>query len=173
MFNVLLQILDDGRLTDGKGRVVNFKNTVIIMTSNLGSHEILAGDDFAAAEETVKGLLKEYFRPEFLNRVDDVIVFNALTKAQVKDIAAILLRRLAARLLKQAKITLTWDEAALQKLAAEGFDPDFGARPLRRLLAHTVETALSRDIVAGKIAEGDTVCIGVQGDEFAFAKENK
>ena len=171
VFNVLLQILDDGRLTDGKGRVVNFKNTVIIMTSNLGSHEILSADNFAAAEDTVKNLLKEYFRPEFLNRVDDVIVFKALSKEQVKAIAALLLAALNKRLEKQTKITLKWDETALDKLADEGFDPDFGARPLRRLLAHTVETALSKKIVAGEIKEGEQVIVGVSEGEFTFTPE--
>ncbi|MBR2214144.1 MAG: ATP-dependent chaperone ClpB, partial [Selenomonadaceae bacterium] len=150
VFNVLLQILDDGRLTDGKGRVVNFKNTVIIMTSNLGSQEILS-QDFAKAEATVKELLKEYFRPEFLNRVDDTIVFKALNQEQVKAIAAILLKALNARLERQVKLSLTWDDSVLTKLTETGFDPNFGARPLRRLLSHQVETALSKEIIGGKI----------------------
>ena len=167
VFNVLLQILDDGRLTDGKGRVVNFKNTVIIMTSNLGSHEILS-KDYAEASAAVRALLKEYFRPEFLNRVDDTIVFKALAKDDVKRIAAIMLAALGKRLERQVDIELTWDDAALTALADEGFDPDFGARPLRRLLTHTVETALSKKIIAGEIRGGDTVEIGFAGNEFTF-----
>ena len=169
VFNVLLQILDDGRLTDGKGRVVNFKNTVIIMTSNLGSHEILS-KDYAEAEQAVRALLREYFRPEFLNRVDDTIVFKALTKDNVKRIAAIMLAALSKRLERQADIQLTWDDAAITALADEGFDPDFGARPLRRLLTHTVETALSKKIIAGDVRGGDTVELGFDGTEFTFKR---
>ena len=170
VFNVLLQILDDGRLTDGKGRVVNFKNTVIIMTSNLGSHEIL-NKDYEEAKGAVKELLKEYFRPEFLNRVDDTIVFKALAKEQVKQIAAILLKGLGMRLSRQVGIELSWNEAALSALADQGFDQNFGARPLRRLLTHTVETALSKSIIKGEVKEGDTVGIGCENGEFTFSKE--
>ena len=167
VFNVLLQILDDGRLTDGKGRVVNFKNTVIIMTSNLGSHEIL-NKDYEEAQTAVKDILKDYFRPEFLNRVDDIIVFKALAKEQVKNIAGILLKALGERLERQVKITLGWNEDALAALADQGFDPNFGARPLRRLLVHTVETALSKAIIRGDVQEGDTVNIGFADGEFTF-----
>jgi len=167
VFNVLLQILDDGRLTDGKGRVVNFKNTVIIMTSNLGSHEIL-NKDYEEAQTAVKEILKDYFRPEFLNRVDDIIVFKALAKEQVKNIAGILLKALGERLERQVKITLAWNEDALTALADQGFDPNFGARPLRRLLVHTVETALSKAIIRGEVQEGDKVNIGFANGEFTF-----
>ena len=169
VFNVLLQILDDGRLTDGKGRVVNFKNTVIIMTSNLGSHEIL-NKKFEEAEAAVKGLLKEYFRPEFLNRVDDIVVFHALDRDEVKAIAALLLKSLGARLEKQVRISLQWSEAALDALADQGFDPDFGARPLKRLLSHTIETLISEKIIKGEVQEGDTVTIGLVGGEFTAEK---
>ena len=168
VFNVLLQILDDGRLTDGKGRVVNFKNTVIIMTSNLGSHEILNQEDFATAEKLVRDILKDYFRPEFLNRVDDIIVFKALDKEQVRQIARIMLENLNKRLQHQVNISLSWSDEALTKLADEGFEPNFGARPLRRLLSHTVETQLSKEIIKGNIKEGDTVDINVNGEEFTF-----
>ena len=167
VFNVLLQILDDGRLTDGKGRVVNFKNTVIIMTSNLGSHEILS-KDYAEATAAVKVLLKEYFRPEFLNRVDDTIVFKGLTQEDVKRIAAIMLKSLSKRLERQVDIALAWTDDALEALAKEGFDPDFGARPLRRLLTHKIETALSKKIIAGDVRGGDTVELGFDGTEFTF-----
>ena len=169
VFNVLLQILDDGRLTDGKGRAVNFKNTVIIMTSNLGSHEILnkAYDD---AKKAVKDILKDYFRPEFLNRVDDIIVFKGLQKEQVKSIAGLLLDSLGKRLEKQVGIHLTWNDESLTALADQGFDPNFGARPLRRLLTHTVETALSKEIIKGEIKDGDTVKIGYDSTKFTFNK---
>ena len=167
VFNVLLQILDDGRLTDGKGRVVNFKNTVIIMTSNLGSHEIL-NKEFDEAEKEVRGILKDYFRPEFLNRVDDIVVFRALAKEQVKHIAAILLGKLSSRLEKQIHIRLGWSEDALEILSERGFDPNFGARPLRRLISHTIETELSKEIVKGSVSEGDVVEIGIENGEFTF-----
>ncbi len=170
VFNVLLQILDDGRLTDGKGRVVNFKNTVIIMTSNLGSHEIL-NRSYEEAEAVVKDILKDYFRPEFLNRVDDIVVFKGLGREQVKNIAALLLQQLNSRLNRQIKLNLTWDDAALQLLADEGFDPDFGARPLRRLLSRTVETELSKAIIRGDAGEGDTVRMSTENGRLTFSKE--
>ena len=178
VFNVLLQILDDGRLTDGKGRVVNFKNTVIIMTSNLGSSEILqrakigfiTQKDFAEAEHVIKDMLKEYFRPEFLNRIDDIIVFKSLAKDQVKEIAGILLKNLAERLQKQINITLTWTQEAIDALSEQGFDPNFGARPLRRFLSRTVETQLSKLIIAGTVKENDTVALDHNGNDFLFKK---
>ena len=169
VFNVLLQILDDGRLTDGKGRVVNFKNTVIIMTSNLGSHEIL-NKDYDEAKGAVKDILKDYFRPEFLNRVDDIIMFRGLQKEQVKAIAGILLNDLKARMERQTNISLTWDDAALTALANQGFDPNFGARPLKRLISHKVETALSKEIIRGEAGDGDTIKMGYDGTEFIFEK---
>ena len=169
VFNVLLQILDDGRLTDGKGRVVNFKNTVIIMTSNLGSHEIL-NKDYDEAKGAVKDILKDYFRPEFLNRVDDIIMFRGLQKEQVKAIAGILLNDLKARMERQTNISLTWDDAALTALADQGFDPNFGARPLKRLISHKVETALSKEIIRGEAGDGDTIKMGYDGTEFIFEK---
>ena len=169
VFNVLLQILDDGRLTDGKGRVVNFKNTVIIMTSNLGSQEIL-NKSFEEAEKAVQGMLREYFRPEFLNRIDDIVVFKALEKEQVKSIARLLLGALSARLEKQLKISLRLADEALIALANQGFEPAFGARPLRRLLSRTIETELSKAIIKGEIKEGDNVEIGFADGKFTFSK---
>ncbi len=181
IFNVLLQILDDGRLTDGKGRVVNFKNTVIIMTSNLGSQEILqrakigfiTNQAFAEAETIIKNLLKDYFRPEFLNRIDDIVVFKSLAKEQVKAIAEILLKTLSERLEKQINVRLTWTDEAVTALSEQGFDANFGARPLKRLLTHTVETELSKKIISGEIKEGDTVEIGFDGKSFTFAAKIK
>ena len=177
IFNVLLQILDDGRLTDGKGRVVNFKNTVIIMTSNLGSQEILqrakigfiTNQAFAEAESIIKDLLKNYFRPEFLNRIDDIVVFKSLAKDQVKAIAEILLKNLSARLEKQINVQLTWTDSAVTALSEQGFDANFGARPLKRLLTHKVETELSKKIISGAVKEGDTVEISFYGKQFNFA----
>ncbi|WP_027406978.1 ATP-dependent chaperone ClpB [Anaerovibrio sp. RM50] len=167
VFNVLLQILDDGRLTDGKGRVVNFKNTVIIMTSNLGSHEIL-NKDYDEAEAAVKEILKDYFRPEFLNRVDDIVVFKSLAKEQVREIADLMLKNLNERVSKQVKITLSWDDDVLQYLSDEGYEPNFGARPLRRLLTRVVETELSKAIIRGDVAEGDNVAMRVTDGHISF-----
>ena len=172
VLNVLLQILDDGRLTDGKGRTVNFKNTVIIMTSNLGSADILQ-NEFDVAKELVLGLIKTYFRPEFLNRIDDVIVFNALTLEQVSHIATIMLKSLNERLQKQLSLTLVWDDAVLNLLAKEGYDPAFGARPLRRQISQLVETELSKMLVRGQVTEGDTVKLGVQDDAMILKKSSK
>ncbi|SFM12659.1 ATP-dependent chaperone ClpB [Pelosinus propionicus] len=161
VFNVLLQILDDGRLTDGKGRTVNFKNTVVIMTSNLGSAEILQ-NEFERAKEKVLSMLKSHFRPEFLNRIDDIIVFNALSEQQVSKIAGILLESLNKRLQKQMNITLVWDEAVLTLLSKKGYDSAFGARPLRRQISRSIETELSKKIVRGEIMEGNTVTLKAQ-----------
>ena len=172
VFNVLLQILDDGRLTDSKGRTVDFKNTVIIMTSNLGSHEIL-NNEFAAAKERVLELLKHHFRPEFLNRIDDIIVFNALTAAQVAEIAAIMLENLNKRLHKQLNISLAWDDNALELLASEGYDPQFGARPLKRLISQLVETELSKMIIRSEIQENSKVTLHAPAGKLVFTVEPK
>lgn len=158
VFNILLQVLDDGRLTDSHGRVVDFKNTVIIMTSNIGSQEILKrkGD---LEPEFVREMLGSYFRPEFLNRLDDIIVFNPLGAAQVKAIANLLLETLKARIFKQVDIDLAWDEAVLDILSTAGFDEVFGARPLKRLISQAVETRLSKDIISGKLQAGNTAVL--------------
>jgi ATP-dependent Clp protease ATP-binding subunit ClpB len=167
VLNVLLQILDDGRLTDGKGRTVNFKNAVIIMTSNLGSAEILQ-HEFSVAKEMVLGMIKTYFRPEFLNRIDDIIVFNALTLEQVSRIAHLMLVNLSQRLQKQLNITLQWDEEVLTLLGKEGYDPTFGARPLRRQISQLVETELSKMIIRGQAAEGEQVKLGVYNNTICL-----
>ncbi len=172
VFNVLLQILEDGRLTDGKGRTVDFKNTVIIMTSNIGSHEIL-NNDFAIAKERVLELMKSHFRPEFLNRIDDIIVFNALSAEQVGTIAGIMLAGLAKRLQKQINITLKWDEAVLRRLAIEGYDANYGARPLRRLISRAVETELSKIIIKGEVPEGAVVNLTVSAGKIGLTVERK
>ncbi len=170
VFNVLLQILDDGRLTDSKGRTVNFKNTVIIMTSNLGSADILQSE-FGSAKDMVMQRLRAHFRPEFLNRIDDIIVFNALQKEQVKEIARILLTNLNKRLEKQMDITLTWDDAVLGVLAEKGYEPQYGARPLRRLIGNVVETQLSKMIVKGYAAEGDIIVLEARGEDVVLTRK--
>ena len=170
VFNVLLQILDDGRLTDSKGRTVSFKNTVIIMTSNLGSGDILAANEFAEAKELVMQRLRGHFRPEFLNRIDDIIVFKALAKEEVKAIARILLDNLNKRLAKQVDMKLVWDDEVLRVLAENGYEPQYGARPLRRLIGSVVETQLSKMIVRGQAAEGDTIRLASDGDSITLCK---
>ncbi|KJS72472.1 MAG: protein disaggregation chaperone [Desulfotomaculum sp. BICA1-6] len=163
VFNILLQLLDDGRLTDSHGRTVNFKNTVVIMTSNLGSHEILTrqeqGGSFDEIKSGVLGILRQHFRPEFLNRVDEIVVFHALNQAQVRDIAGLLLERLARRVESGTGIRLEWDEAALNYLANRGYDLAYGARPLKRLIQQEAETAISRMIVKGDIKARETITL--------------
>ena len=156
VFNVLLQVLDDGRLTDGQGRIVDFKNTLIIMTSNLGSAEIMQKKGEVTREE-VQSMLMRFFRPEFLNRVDDIVVFKALQEEQIKDIVKLILKELSDRLQKQLDMTLTASDEAVAYLASAGFDPAFGARPLKRLIVHTVENILGKKIVAGEIGSGTKV----------------
>ncbi len=155
VFNALLQVLDDGRLTDGQGRSVDFKNTLIIMTSNIGSQQIMESKGKMDKEE-VRQMLLTRFRPEFLNRVDDIVVFKALQPEQVQGIVGLILRELADRVNKQLEIKLTWTDEAVAYLAKAGFDPAFGARPLKRLIVHTVENVLSRKIVSGEIGNGDS-----------------
>ena len=154
VFNVLLQVLDDGRLTDGQGRSVDFKNTLIIMTSNLGSSEIMKNQG-QMDREKIQQMLMNFFRPEFLNRVADIVTFKPLQQEQIKDIVKLVLHELSERLNKQLELTLTATDEAVAFLAQAGFDPAFGARPLKRLIVHTVENILGRRIVAGEIKNGD------------------
>jgi ATP-dependent Clp protease ATP-binding subunit ClpB len=165
VFNVLLQVLDDGRLTDGKGRVVSFKNTVIIMTSNLGSHWIAesSGSDEAEVKAKVEEELRHHFRPEFLNRIDDVIVFHRLTREEIEQIVEVQLQILA-RTVADRGIWLAWTEDARRFLAGRGYDPTFGARPLKRLIQKVVSDALARNILTGALAPGDTARIDVSPD---------
>ena len=169
VFNVLLQVLDDGRMTDGQGRTVDFKNTVIIMTSNLGSHEIqsLVGSDKDTIRQAVMGQVREHFRPEFVNRIDEIVVFNALGESVIKDIAKIQLKKLADRVSAQGITMLVTDEA-LTEVAKVGFDPLYGARPLKRAIQDHIENALSRLLLAGNVKPGDTVTVSAKGDEFTF-----
>lgn len=163
VFNVLLQVLDDGRLTDGKGRIVDFKNTLIIMTSNLGSNEIMKAQG-SMDREKIQQMLMNFFRPEFLNRVDDIVVFKPLQAEQIKEIVKLVLRELGDRLNKQLELTLTYTDETVAFLAKAGFDPAFGARPLKRLIVHTVENILGKKIVAGEIKNGDKVEVVLVND---------
>jgi ATP-dependent Clp protease ATP-binding subunit ClpB len=181
VFNVLLQILDDGRLTDGHGRTVDFKNTVVIMTSNVGSHLILAyrgGDDPESYEQMKKevlDVLRQQFRPEFLNRVDEIVVFHSLSREHLKEIVEIQLERLRARLAER-HITLDLTERAREHLAAVGYDPSYGARPLKRAIQRELETPLGRSLLKGDIKDGQTVIIDFDRTSGAFkftAKDGK
>ena len=171
VFNVLLQVLDDGRMTDGQGRTVDFKNTVIVMTSNLGSHKIqsMEGSDTAVIKLAVLAEVRGHFRPEFINRVDELIVFHALDDKHIGSIARIQLGILEKRLAKM-DIGLTISEAALRKLAEAGYDPVYGARPLKRAIQQELENPLSKAILQGRFGPKDTIEIDVAGSELGFRK---
>lgn len=161
VFNILLQVLDDGRLTDGQGRTVDFRNTIIVMTSNLGSDRIQAmpeDSDYEQMKETVLEVVSAHFRPEFINRIDELVVFHSLRKEQIRAIADIQIRRVANRLQEQ-DIRLEVSDAAKDLLGQAGFDPVYGARPLKRAIQTQLETPLAGEILAGKFAPGDTVYV--------------
>jgi ATP-dependent Clp protease ATP-binding subunit ClpB len=170
VFNVLLQVLDDGRLTDGQGRTVDFRNTLIIMTSNLGSEFLVnqpEGEDTSAVREQVMGMVRAHFRPEFLNRVDEIILFHRLQKSEMGRIVEIQFGRLQ-KLLEDRKITLTLDAAARDWLAAKGWDPAYGARPLKRVIQRSLQDPLAEMILAGDVVDGDRVAISVKGNVLTF-----
>ncbi len=171
VFNVLLQALDDGRMTDGQGRTVDFKNTVIVMTSNLGSQMIqqMTGDDYQVIKLAVMGEVKSYFRPEFINRIDEVVVFHALDEKHIQSIARIQLQYLEARLAK-LEMKLQVSEAALTELAQAGFDPVFGARPLKRAIQAQIENPLAKEILEGRFAAKDTIKVDCRNGVWVFAK---
>ncbi|MGX8693124.1 MAG: AAA family ATPase, partial [Clostridia bacterium] len=170
VFNILLQILDDGRITDSQGRTVDFKNTIIILTSNLGSQYLLDGIDekgeiSEAAREAVQRELHRAFRPEFLNRLDETILFHPLTKADLDGIIDIMLSSLRARLAERS-LKLEMTDAAKALVIERGFDPLYGARPLRRFLQSSVETLLARRILSGELAAGTTLTVDVENGEL-------
>jgi ATP-dependent Clp protease ATP-binding subunit ClpB len=175
VFNVMLQILDDGRLTDGQGRTVNFKNTILIMTSNVGSHRILeykgafAGSSYENMKDAVMNELRGGFRPEFLNRIDEIIVFHALTEEHLKRIVDIQLSNLRSRLADR-HIQLTLTDSARTHLVRTGYDPNYGARPLKRAIQKQIETKLGRLLIAGTIHDGEEVVVDYDPvkDELAF-----
>ena len=169
VFNVLLQVLDDGRITDGQGRTVDFKNTVIILTSNLGSQHILGDENAEQREALVLEALRSHFRPEFLNRVDEIIIFDRLSDTDLAQIVEIQLARLTKRLTAQ-KITLTLTAAAKAHLASEGSDPIYGARPLKRAIQRSVLDPLSLEILAGRFREGDVISADAVDGKIAFVK---
>jgi ATP-dependent Clp protease ATP-binding subunit ClpB len=178
VFNVLLQVLDDGRLTDGQGRTVDFKNTIVIMTSNLGSPIIqeyfMDGHTTGSArldmEDKVMAELKRHFRPEFLNRVDDVIIFQSLDEEDLARIVDIQLARLEKRL-EQQQLTLDVDKAAKNLLAKEGYDPQFGARPLKRAIQEQLLNPLATKLLEGEFKPGDKIKVSGQNGELVFQKK--
>ena len=185
VFNILLQILEDGRLTDNTGRVVSFQNTIVVMTSNAGAHTISTSrtmgfgaegpkslKDYEAMKDAVMKEVKDLFRPEFINRVDELIVFHALTEEDILQITEMMLRQVADRL-KERDIRLTWDKPVREKLAKEGYDPKYGARPLRRLIQRAVEDTLSEALLEGKVSLGEPVRLGVRGGEIVIREQKK
>jgi ATP-dependent Clp protease ATP-binding subunit ClpC len=182
VFNMLLQILEDGRLTDSTGRIVDFRNTVIIMTSNVGARDIVEpkqlgfttaivneAKDYENMKKNVMGELKKTFRPEFINRVDELIVFHPLTQQNINEIAQLMLKEVSKRL-KNTNITLEASEGVAEFLAKKGYDKVYGARPLRRTIQSMVEDKLAEEVLDGKIQEGDTVIITLQDDRLVFEK---
>ena len=174
VFNVLLQVLDDGRITDGQGRTVNFKNTVIILTSNLGSPAILEGIDEKGnlseeAKKEVESLLKTSFRPEFLNRLDETVIFKPLQKGEIEKIVRLFVSSLKDRLAEK-RLTLEVTDKACAYLAENGYDPVLGARPLKRYIQQTLETPLAKELLAGKFLPGDTVKIDRTKDGISIVK---
>ena len=171
--NVLLQVLDDGHLTDGHGRTVDFKNTIIVMTSNLGSAELLSmaenGSSQDEIRERVLEILKHSLRPELINRIDDTVVFHQLTKEQLGDIVKIQLRQVTARLANRG-LTLHVSDEAMAALCDEGYDPQFGARPLKRVIQHKLENPIATSILQGNYEAGDAIEVGYSGDELTFTK---
>jgi ATP-dependent Clp protease ATP-binding subunit ClpB len=170
VFNVLLQVLDDGRITDGQGRTVDFKNTVVIMTSNIGSQYITEEESREARRRLVMDALRAHFRPEFLNRVDEIIIFDRLTEDDLKKIVEIQLKRLSKRL-EQQKIALKLSDSAKELLAREGYDPVYGARPLRRTIQREILDLLSIDILEGKVREGQTVYVDAKDGALEFQEK--
>ncbi|MCX7789766.1 MAG: AAA family ATPase, partial [Chloroflexaceae bacterium] len=174
VFNVLLQVLDDGRLTDGHGRVVNFKNTVVIMTSNVGSAMIQEMAQQGASEEEIRAAvlteLRAELRPEFLNRIDEVIVFHPLSRDQIGKIVEIQLGRLR-KLLADRKLGLELTEEARARLAEEGYDPIYGARPLKRAIQQRIQNPLALELLQGQFHEGDTIVVDAGPDGFIFRRE--
>ena len=171
VFNVLLQVLDDGRMTDGQGRTVDFKNTVIVMTSNLGSQMIqaMAGDDYGVIKLAVMAEVKTYFRPEFINRIDEVVVFHALDEKHIAGIAKIQLQYLEKRLAR-LEMGMEISDAALAELATAGFDPVFGARPLKRAIQERIENPLAKAILEGRFAAKDCIRVDAEGGQLVFRR---
>ena len=172
VFNILLQVLEDGRLTDGQGRTVDFRNTVIVMTSNLGSDVIqeMAGEEnYSAMKSAVMGIVGKHFRPEFINRIDETVVFHPLAAGQIRGIAEIQLQSLKKRLAER-DLQIEISDAFMERLAEVGYDPVYGARPLKRAIQQELENPLAQRILSGEFVAGDTITVDVAGEETAFGK---
>jgi ATP-dependent Clp protease ATP-binding subunit ClpB len=170
VFNVLLQVLDDGRLTDSQGRTVDFRNAVIIMTSNVGSQFIQEhASDYEKMRSLVMEAMQASFKPEFLNRIDEFVIFHGLDRERIKEIVDIQLVRLGRRL-KARKISLEVTEEAKELLAREGYDPAFGARPLKRAIQRLIQDPLAKRLIAGEFGEGDAIRADVSGGEMVFSR---
>jgi ATP-dependent Clp protease ATP-binding subunit ClpB len=169
VFNVLLQVLDDGRLTDGQGRTVDFRNTVVVMTSNLGSHEIqrMVGSPSEEIKEAVMTEVKAHFRPEFINRIDEIVVFHALGQEHIRNIARIQLKRLQARI-ESHDMQLEVADAAIDEIAHVGFDPQFGARPLKRAIQQRIENPVAKLILEGRFGPNDVIPVDFKDGQFYF-----
>ena len=163
VFNILLQVLDDGRLTDGQGRIVDFTNSIVIMTSNLGSELLLSARTFEEAKSAVESVVAKAFKPEFINRIDEIIVFHRLEQEQIRRIVGLQLQLLSQRLAKQ-NITLEFSDEAMDAIAASGYSPDFGARPIKRAIQTLVENPLAKQLLAGVFSEGSVVSLEVAAD---------
>jgi ATP-dependent Clp protease ATP-binding subunit ClpB len=174
VFNILLQVLDDGRITDSQGRTVDFRNTVIVMTSNIGSDHILdvSGDDsrYGEMRKRVVNALRKHFRPEFLNRIDDLIIFHALSRSELSLIVGLQIRRIQAMLSDQ-KIFLEVTPAAQDFIAAVGYDPTYGARPLKRAIQRQLQNPIATKILENTFTEGDTILIDVVDKAIEFSKK--
>lgn len=172
VFNVLLQVLDDGRLTDGQGRTVNFSNTVIIMTSNIGSHYIQEwdGKDFAVLEGTLHKELDRHFRPEFINRIDDIVIFDRIQPEDMKHIVETQLQRMLMQIRDNKNITLQFTDKAKEALAQLGFEPAFGARPLKRVIQSRLLNELASKVIDGSIKEGAKLRVDFDGKDFVFGR---
>ncbi|MEC8139731.1 MAG: AAA family ATPase, partial [Pseudomonadota bacterium] len=173
VFNILLQVLDDGRLTDGQGRTIDFKNTVIIMTSNLGSdviQEQASNNDYQGLKNTLMSVIGQHFRPEFINRIDETVVFHPLAQAHIENIAKIQLQRLEQRL-QDNGYQLELTDAALAKIAEAGFDPVFGARPLKRAIQQTIENPLAQTLLSGEFKAGSCFVVDCHDGEIAIASK--
>jgi ATP-dependent Clp protease ATP-binding subunit ClpB len=172
VFNILLQVLDDGRLTDGHGRTVDFRNTVVVMTSNLGSHLVqeMVGESYDKMKNSVMDVVNQHFKPEFLNRLDEIVVFHSLEQEQIRQIASLQIEELNARL-KERDLSLSISDKALDFLAQAGYDPLYGARPLQRTIQKLVENQLSRDLLAGNFAPGDNIDIELEDDHLNYVRQ--
>jgi ATP-dependent Clp protease ATP-binding subunit ClpB len=167
VFNVLLQLLDDGRLTDGQGRVVDFRNTVVIMTSNIGSQFLADGISDEIASERVMGALRDHFRPEFLNRVDEIVQFSRLDRSHIDKVVDMQMQRLEQRLEEQ-DIRLVLTPEARERIADEGYDPAYGARPLKRVIQKRVQDPLAMEMLTGEVKPGDDVEVAVEDDALVM-----